>query len=401
MPSQDWEKFGEDIRKTVQDAIDAQDFNKLNQTISNTVNDAIDSVRDGLFNAGSNIGRNFYGNEKKSFQQQTPPNKIIQPYEYSQLFSSTVGTKVLGILLCIVGGCLGIGMLVLFMLVLIAFAVVPTTDALLPLGLLGFLSATGGLIALKGASLLGRAKRFRIYIEEAKKTGYCEIKKLAVSTKKSIKFIRKDLNRMISKGWFKQAHFDEQKTSLMVNNRLYEEYKELMKQRRELEVLESEQAKRTANQAEQRSSLDPQILDILDTGNEYIQEIHACNAVIPRTEISAKISRMEELVDRIFDRVEQHPESVSNIRRLMDYYLPTTVKLLHAYEELDQQPIQGENIQSSKVEIEHTLDTLNIAFEKLLDDMFQHTAWDVSSDISVLNAMLAQEGLAGDDFKKD
>ena len=84
----------------------------------------------------------------------------------------------------------------------------------------------------------------------------------------------------------------------------------------------------------------------------------------------------------------------------MDYYLPTTMKLLEAYEELDVQPVQGENIISSKKEIEDTIDTLNIAFEKLLDSLFQDTAWDVSSDISVLHTMLAQEGLTEDGLKK-
>ena len=104
-------------------------------------------------------------------------------------------------------------------------------------------------------------------------------------------------------------------------------------------------------------------------------------------------------MDRIFDRVEQNPESVSDIRKLMEYYLPTTIKLLEAYEELDSQPVQGENIISSKQEIEKTLDTLNTAFEKLLDHLFQDTAWDLSSDISVLQTMLAQEGLTDDGLK--
>ena len=91
---------------------------------------------------------------------------------------------------------------------------------------------------------------------------------------------------------------------------------------------------------------------------------------------------------------------MTDISRMMDYYLPTTVKLLEAYEDLDAEPVQGENIISSKKEIEKTLDTLNVAFEKLLDSLFQDTAWDVSSDISVLEMMLAQEGLTKDDFKE-
>ena len=88
------------------------------------------------------------------------------------------------------------------------------------------------------------------------------------------------------------------------------------------------------------------------------------------------------------------------LTRLMDYYLPTTVKLLDAYKELDAQPIQGENIQKSKKEIEAALDTLSTAFEKLLDSVFKEMAWDVSTDISVLHTVLAQEGLVEDPFTK-
>ena len=93
---------------------------------------------------------------------------------------------------------------------------------------------------------------------------------------------------------------------------------------------------------------------------------------------------------------EAHPEVVPDLKKLMDYYLPMTVKLLNAYADMDAQPVQGETIQASKKEIEATLDTLNLAFEKLLDDLFRDSAMDVSSDISVLNTLLAQEGLTED-----
>lgn len=69
-----------------------------------------------------------------------------------------------------------------------------------------------------------------------------------------------------------------------------------------------------------------------------------CNDAIPGEVVSEKMSRMELLTKRIFARVEQNPEVVTDIRRLMEYYLPTAVKLLEAYEELDAQPVQGENI---------------------------------------------------------
>ena len=92
---------------------------------------------------------------------------------------------------------------------------------------------------------------------------------------------------------------------------------------------------------------------------------------------------------------------IDDLHKFMDYYLPTTMKLLNAYEELDKQELTGEHVQSAKTEIENTLDTINDAFENLLDSFYKETAWDVSSDISVLKTMLAQEGLTGkDDFKE-
>ena len=105
-------------------------------------------------------------------------------------------------------------------------------------------------------------------------------------------------------------------------------------------------------------------------------------------------------VRRIFDRVRVKPEVVPDLKKLMDYYLPMTVKLLNAYADMDAQPVQGETIQASKREIEATLDTLNTAFEKLFDELFQDTALDISSDITVLNAMLAREGLKEDELTR-
>ena len=182
----------------------------------------------------------------------------------------------------------------------------------------------------------------------------------------------------------------------MVSDKAYRQYTDLMDQMKK-EKAEREEA--AARQQQEYSKLSPEVQKILKAGDDYVRKIREANDAIPGEEISAKMSRMEMLVDRIFDRVEENPESVDDIRKLMEYYLPTTIKLLEAYEDLDAQPVQGENIISSKKEIEKTIDTLNTAFEKLLDDLFRDTAWDVSSDISVLHTMLAQEGLTEDGLK--
>ena len=257
----------------------------------------------------------------------------------------------------------------------------------------GIFALIFGWMAGKGTGMVCSVGRFRKYVSVLRDREYCDVKELAQKTGRSVKAVVRDLKKMIQKGWFRQGHLDEQESCLMVSDEAYRQYTGLM------ERLSREKAEREAAAEKERqeySKLSPEVQKIVRAGDEYVRKIREANDAIPGEEISAKISRMEMLVDRIFDRVEQNPESVDDIRKLMEYYLPTTIKLLEAYEDLDAQPVQGENIISSKKEIEKTLDTLNTAFEKLLDDLFQDTAWDVSSDISVLNTMLAQEGLTED-----
>ena len=201
---------------------------------------------------------------------------------------------------------------------------------------------------------------------------------------------------MLEKRWFLQGHLDSMNACLMTTDKAYREYVSIMRQKEEAKAAEKASAQEKAARYGYAS---PEVRDTLEKGEEFISKIKACNDAIPGEEVSEKIFRMEVLTRRIFERVKEEPDTVDDIRRLMDYYLPTAIKLLEAYEELDRQPVQGENIVTSKKEIEETLDTLNAAFERLLDNLFRDTAWDVSSDVSVLKTMLAQEGLTGKDFK--
>ena len=140
---------------------------------------------------------------------------------------------------------------------------------------------------------------------------------------------------------------------------------------------------------------------VLMEGQKYLQALKKANWEIRGEVISAKLVRLEKVIGEIFETIEQHPEQIDEMQKFMEYYLPTTVKLVDAYKDFDQVEIQGENIKTAKEEIEKTLDTINHAFETLLDDLYQDTAFDVTTDASVLQAMLEKEGLTGSDFKKD
>lgn len=408
MINNDWERFGEEIRRTIQDAVDNQDFRRLNQTVSDTVGRAMDAVSDGLRNGGwykgpgeGSASRAENGQQTKDsaaggFAQGVPRAGAIKS-RAKMLYLRGTAPKVGGIFLAATGYVFGVAsLLVLFILFLIGMKTGWELGTRIAGGLLGAAAVIFAAMAYKGTGMVCSVGRFRNYVKVLGTREYCNTEELAKKTGRTVKAVVKDLKKMIRKGWFLQGHLDDKGTCLMVSNEAYAQYTALM------ERMSKEKADKEAAEERQRQEyekLSPEVQNIVKAGNDYVRKIREANDVIPGEEISAKISRMEMLVDRIFDRVEENPDSVDDIRKLMEYYLPTTIKLLEAYEELDAQPIQGENILSSKREIEKTLDTLNIAFEKLLDDLFQDTAWDVSTDISVLNTMLAQEGLTEDGLK--
>lgn len=412
------------------------DFNRIGEQIRRAVKNGVDHLK-----------KNCYSG----------PDIIDMP-QPPAVYDQKPWTKVLGILMAVIGFGWG-GISLLFTLfILIGAAIVD--ELFLGLGVSAvnvlFIGAFG-FLGYKGVTMATSADRFKTYVKVIGQEELCNIKKLAERVGKTEKFVVKDVEMMIRKGWFCQGHLDSKKTCLMVTDQMYNEYRKIENEREQLRIEEEERQRKLRKEEEKRKAEEERMLSeqeraerrerarkkgplwntaktdgtksqsgngsgtgagmirgkhagwaklpadvrkALEQGEAYVKKIRECNDAIPGEVISAKIDRMEVLVEKIFDRVEQNPESVGDIRKLMEYYLPTTVKLLENYAQMDAQPVGGENIQAAKREIEESLDTINTAFEKLLDSLFEDMAWDVSTDISVLKTMLAQEGLNEDGFKK-
>lgn len=394
--NQDWEKWGRDIRNIVQDAIDSQDFQRLNDTIVNTVNDAVFQFRENVRQAGENIGNRGAHLAKESFRG---PETTGRP----AVFASNKGVKAAGVILTALGSLLLIPSSILLAMTAVMVMLLDggmwfgnALPYLLPVPLIA-----GAVLLAAGESRLAKNRRFHQYVAVMRGREYCNVAELAEKSGRSSKRVVRDLKMMIEKRWFLQGHLDDQRTCLMVTDAFYGEYQQLKRQR-EAHMQEERERQAAGGQKREEKETEPQteVEKVVSRGKWYVKKIRACNDAIPGVEISRKIDRIELLVRRIFDRVEEDPSAVEDIQKMMEYYLPTTVKLLEAYEQLDSQPEAGANIRQAKEEIEKTLDTLNTAFEKLLDSLFEDVAWDISSDISVLEAMLAQEGLTEDGFEK-
>lgn len=415
MSSKDSSDLGDRIASIVQDAVSNMDFQQLNKDITKTVNSAMEGVKKTVAEAKIH-GQQYakpkmhYGSPDNRASQMNQNTQQRQNAQQSQTMAQTKKNTALvpakppgeisGSVLRIVGGATALVFGIPTAITMVAGFFTFTTPAIV-VGICLAPFSIGGIVAfLKGMGSKRRVNRFKNYMRIIGNRTYCNIKELAIGTQNSENYVIKDLQSMIDKGMFLQGHFDDKKTCFMLSDEIYKQYLDLKKENEKIHT-EVYKEKPEATQEKAKESPRNEALErILDEGVDYIKQIHQCNDAIPGEEVSKKLFYLEDILTKIFCHVESHPELIPDLRKFMDYYLPTTIKLVNTYRTLDSQPYQGENIISSKKEIEKTLDTINSAFSNLLDGFFEDTALDVSTDISVLKALLAQEGLTNRDFKK-
>lgn len=386
MPVNDWNNLGRDVKDIVQHAINSGDFSALNRDLGATLDSALGNVAQSMKRAGNAYSNKYSYKPFGGYRNPSQRERMKEAREEFALFVNTNGAKALGLLFTTLGIALTIMFGVTAGILGILSLFIGSIASKIGTVMMIFLPAMGlsAIMGICGNRLRKKIKRFRSYVKTLNGKTYANVKDLAKSVRKSEKFVRKDLKKMIDKRMFLEGHLDKNGVCFMATDDAYEQYLET---ERNMEERKAEEARRPKTQ------LSEDVQKVVEEGNRYIEEIRRSNDAIPGVEISNKMYHLENVIRRIFQRVEKHPELINDLHKFMDYYLPTTMKLLNAYEELDKQDMQGENIKTAKSEIENTLDTINVAFENLLDSFYKETAWDVSSDISVLKTMFAQEGL--------
>lgn len=149
----------------------------------------------------------------------------------------------------------------------------------------------------------------------------------------------------------------------------------------------------------QETTGDPELDKLIQERDRALSEMRRLNDSIEDETISAQIDHLEEVTRKIIDLVVKQPKKLPQIRRFLDYYLPTTLKILNAYDRMDAAGISGENIDATKKKVEQMMATISQAFDRQLDALFGDEALDISTDITVMEQMLQREGLGGQ--KKD
>lgn len=142
-----------------------------------------------------------------------------------------------------------------------------------------------------------------------------------------------------------------------------------------------------------KSTGNPELDAVIRQGRQSVKRIQELNDDIPDFKISAQLKQIEILTASIIDQVEKKEDKLKQVRQFMNYYLPTTIKLLEQYVQLQNVGLKGENITSGMQQIEDLLDKVIVAFQKQLDSLFERDVVDITADIQVMEQMMATQGL--------
>ena len=378
-------------------------YEEIGQAVGNEIKDFTNYGNEVLHDLKNAAQRPLYPDngtfreETDSWQApaQTQQSGRVQPGDIA--FRRRMPGSVSGMVYAIIGSSLGIPLLIADIVVFIVGLAqsILFSYLIIPFSILSPLSIVFLFMMSYGITLRRRARRFARYRDTMGSAVFCTVAKLADLTGETQARTKKDLKKMIASGACPQGHLDRGETCFMVNDETYYDYLDAEKA-----YAARTEAERAEEKMKQTDPKEAELAAVIKEGGGYLQQIRAVNDALPGEVISEKLNRLENVTARIFICIRQHPEKLPDIRRFIRYYMPTTLKLVKSYEEFEKQPMQGDNITKAKEEIERALDTINAAFENLLDTLFADDALDVSTDISTLETMFKQEGLTDSDFAK-
>ena len=383
---QNLSKAGNEIMDSVNQAIASGDFSHLNQEISSTVKKTVSQI--------GHDGKPHTTQFQAQFSWTTGDRdrKVRSVYDIPEItagifnklsgktpyFQKTL-SKVREVSLKGIGAC----GLIFWLIVALGTAFFSVPAAIVSAAVAG----VNGWLLYLGIHLGSLNKKYYRYGEVIGDKPYADIRELSEMCGESEEETLKNLQEMIKKDYFRYARITKDNRTLCLTQEAYDQCSSAIRQR--------EQQMQTKEESGQYSK---EVEQILTEGRSYLESIKEANDQIEDEVMSQKLDRLSSIVQRIFEAVKKEPSSASELRRFLTYYLPTTDKLLKAYVELVHQP-SGPNVESTKRQIEDSMDTIISAYEKLLDSLFEDMSWDVASDISVMKTMLKQDGLAGENIR--
>ncbi|MGI5963275.1 MAG: 5-bromo-4-chloroindolyl phosphate hydrolysis family protein [Lawsonibacter sp.] len=236
-----------------------------------------------------------------------------------------------------------------------------------------FCFVAGGLGCLwAGIRRRKQASRYRNYLAMIGRRQSISVSTLSSATRLSPERVREDLEDMLEFGIFPTGFLDYGGDTLVLTG----------------EGLSDSPSPTSQPNPQPKTDTNPE--------NSILAEIRAVNDAVENEKLSAQIDRIGIITAKILEYQHSRPEKAPQLHSFLSYYLPTTLKILRAYGQLESQQVAGENITAAMQRIEGMMDKVVEGFEKQLDQLFQGEAMDITADVAVLERMLAKDGLSTD-----
>lgn len=381
MSKKDFSDLEDQIMSTVSNALKAIDFANFKKDITDKTEDTLNQFKS-----------KFNGYSEKYMNLNKKPKNDISTYISKKPAGSISG--IIYIFLGVSGSLVYGSSVATFLIFKILFSGVVIAGSNIIFGVALLFSVISLGLLLRGITLRKRVKRFKKYVRFIGNNSYFLISDLARFAKEKDSFVVKELSKMIDKGMFLEGHIDEEKIYFMINDEVYNDYLNLKNQQ-----IAKESNDEKLNE-EIYDSEKEKIEATIKIGRSYIEQIRNIRNDLCKEEIAIKLDKLGNIATQILIQVEKNPNKIQEVNKFINHYLPITIKLINSYKDINNQVVQGENIENAKNEIEKSIDLINSAFENLLDDLFEDVVLDVSTDISVLKTLFKQEGLVEEDFKK-
>lgn len=370
-------------------------FNKLfPKKENNTVNalEVVDSITAGYMGEAEKIANvvaaglekeNYSGmNEQLSRIAQKDEEKEVYVFEHPEMVSRYYAIVILT--------CISLAF-AYYLFIGVGTVCLSTTAELGSVGSLFVVASIVGLVVniiliSKLVFAIRFKKRFDVYEELLGYKSLEFVEDIVICAKQKEELVIKDLNHAIKCKLIPHGHFSRENLVFMMSNDIYDRYMEKP-------AVYDRYFQKMIEERHRIKSRTSRISKIMETGEQYIEKIHGYGSLIKEKNVSKKIVRMEHIVSMIFHEIDVNPNQAESLGVFLNYYLPTTEKLLDAYVTLDEKQASGKNANQTKKEIEDAITTIIIAFEGVLEKLYEEHEMDISSDVAALELSMKQEGL--------
>lgn len=242
------------------------------------------------------------------------------------------------------------------------------------------------LLCVKAVREIRYSKRYEHYQNAFKYRNTEIVEDLADMISVPRQTVEKDLKKAVKLKLMPQGHFGKDNLFFMVTDEVFAKYNasKAAYDRYFKKVIEERSRMKTRTKETE---------ELLSLGEEYIGKIRDSNDIIKDKDVTGKLDRMESVISAIFHEVDVNPAQAAKLGVFINYYLPTTEKLLTTYIDIEEKQVKGKNLQKTQRDIRNALDSINNAFEALLERFYEEQEIDVASEISAMEIIMKQEGL--------